>query len=83
MDLALDAARVNRRRTSRIVVRRLEDGEAPVMPHSSAQERIAAVTELTRASWQLAGFEVPDYPRHRTPIRVTSRSELAAETPAS
>ena len=37
---------------------------------TTAAERLAMVWELTLDAWELAGREIPNYPREEAPIRV-------------
>lgn len=37
---------------------------------TTAEERLAMMWPLAREAWTLAGRTIPDYPRHRMPIRV-------------
>jgi len=60
-----------------VAVRRLQDGDSAVMSETTAQQRIAAVDELTRLCWSLARLDVPEYPREATPVQVVSLSERA------
>lgn len=77
-----DKARAKRRDAWPVGVRRLQDADPAAMPDSTAQQRIAAVAELTRQSWSLAGLEVPDYSRRATPIRLVPLSDSLPTTPA-
>jgi hypothetical protein len=76
MDVHLDEDQVKNRRMWPLAVRHLHDADTPSMPRSSAQERLAAVAELTRQAWSLAGLELPDYPRHATPVKLVPSSDL-------
>ena len=50
---------------------RLEDAPGPDLSTSTtAQERLAMMWPLACEAWALAGRAMPDYPRHRMPIRV-------------
>jgi hypothetical protein len=68
--------RVQKRSTWPVAVRGLRDRDAvPGMPESTPLERLAAVDELTRQSWSLAGLKMPDYSRRATPIKVVAVSD--------
>lgn len=40
---------------------------------TTARERLDTVWTLTLEAWALAGWEIPQYERHETPIRVIRR----------
>ena len=77
----LDENRVKGRQTWPMGVRRLQDADAATMPDSNAQERIGAVAELTRQSWNLARLDVPEYSRQATPIKLVPLSDLRPTPP--
>ena len=50
---------------------RLEDAPGPdLSATTTAEERLAMMWPLACEAWTLAGRTIPDYPRHRMPIRV-------------
>lgn len=68
-----DAGRCARRDLPVKVRKLAEEGKgADVMPGTAA-ERLAALEELTRTAFELAGRTIPDYRREETPIKVVSR----------
>ena len=79
MRSSLDKNRAKRRAAWPMSVRRLQDGDGPpAMAGSTAQERIAAVAELTRQSWSLTRADPPGYSRHAAPVKVVALSDVAA-----
>lgn len=50
---------------------RLEEEPGPdLSATTTADERLAMMWPLAREAWTLAGRPIPEYPRHRTPVRV-------------
>ena len=50
---------------------RLEDAPGPdLSATTTAGERLAMMWPLACEAWTLAGRTIPDYPRHRMPIRI-------------
>ncbi len=57
-------------------VRKFRLGEEPdenLSATTTAQERLRMMWPLTVDAWSLAGREIPDYPREKTPVRVIRR----------
>ena len=70
MDSARDARRAAR---AQWPVRKLRLEEAPgpdLSATTTVQQRLAMMWPLARDAWTLAGRTIPDYPRHRTPVRI-------------
>jgi hypothetical protein len=51
-----------------IEVRPLADPEKADVSRTTPEERLAMVWTLTLEGWALAGRQIPDYPRRRTPV---------------
>ena len=70
MDSATDARRAARAQWP-VRKLRLEDAPGPdLSATTTAQQRLAMMWPLARDAWTLAGRTIPDYPRHRTPVRI-------------
>jgi hypothetical protein len=59
-------------------VRKFRLGEEPnedLSATTTASERLEMMWPLAVDAWTLAGREIPDYPREKTPIRVIRRGK--------
>lgn len=46
---------------------------------TTASERLDMVWQLTVDAWTLSGRKIPDYPRHKAPVRIIRSSVQAAK----
>ena len=70
MDSAREARRAARA-TWPVRKFRLEDQPGPdLFATTTADERLAMMWTLALDAWAFAGWTIPDYPRHRMPVRV-------------
>ena len=70
MDSAREARRAAR---AQWPVRKFRLGAEPgpdLSATTTARERFEMMWPLAREAWTFAGRAIPDYPRHRTPIRI-------------
>ena len=70
MDSAREARRAAR---ARWPVRKFRLGAEPgpdLSATTTASERLAMMWPLAREAWAFSGRDIPDYPRHRSPIRI-------------
>ena len=65
-----EARRASRAHWPVRVFRLGEEPGADLSRTTTAEERLAMMWPLAREAWTLAGGSLPDYPRHRMPIRV-------------
>ena len=70
------AARAEARRSWPIRTFRLgEEPDDDLSATTTAKERLEMMWPMTVDAWTLAGREIPDYPRDKTPVRVIRRGK--------
>ncbi len=52
-----------------------EEGGEDLSLHTTPQQRLAMVWELSQGAWELAGRPCPSYDRAHTPIRAVRRGQ--------
>ena len=71
---SMDSDRAARRAArARWPVRKFRLGAEPgpdLSATTTASERLAMMWPLAREAWAFSGRAIPDYPRHRSPIRI-------------